>query len=95
MFFDPLAACAPQTVRFLLMADPEPGLLPRLLAPFARRGLIPDLVLARRAGDALAVEIAMDAMPGEMLHLVEGNLRQVVGLRSVTREAGQAVAMAA
>ena len=31
------------------------------------------------------VEIAMEAMPAEMVHLVEGNLRQVVGLRSLAR----------
>jgi hypothetical protein len=27
----------------------------------------------------------MHAMPAEMVHVVEGNLRQVVGVRSVTR----------
>jgi hypothetical protein len=67
-------------VRFEMMAEAEPGLLPRLLAPFARRDLIPDRVRARREGPGLVVEIAMDAMPSEMLHLVEGNLRQVIGV---------------
>ena len=28
----------------------------------------------------------MDAMPSEMVHLVEGNLRQIVGVRRVTVE---------
>ncbi len=72
-------------VRFNLMADAEPGLLPRLLAPFARRDLTPDSIEARREGDEMQVQIAMAAMPAEMVHLVEGNLRQVVGVRSVTR----------
>jgi hypothetical protein len=31
------------------------------------------------------VEIAMDAMPEEVVHLVEGNLRQVVGVQCVTQ----------
>jgi hypothetical protein len=31
------------------------------------------------------VEIAMEAMPAEMVHLVEGNIRQVVGLHSLSR----------
>jgi hypothetical protein len=31
------------------------------------------------------VEIAVQAMPAEMVHLVEGNLRQVVGLRTIAR----------
>ncbi len=67
-------------VRFEMLAEAEPGLLPRLLAPFARRDLIPDHVRSRREGAALVVEIGMAAMPSEMLHLVEGNLRQVVGV---------------
>lgn len=72
-------ACRP--VRFELLADAEPGLLPRTLAPFARRDLVPDRVRARREGAAMLVEIGIDAMPSEMLHLVEGNLRQIVGVR--------------
>jgi hypothetical protein len=73
------------SVRFSVVADASPGLLPRLLQPFAKRDLTPDAMEAWRAGDMVRVEIGMDAMPGEMVHLVEGNLRQVVGVRSVTR----------
>lgn len=72
-------------VRFNLVAEAAPGLLPRLLAPFARRDLTPDSVEARREGEEMHVQIAMAAMPAEMVHLVEGNLRQVVGVRNVTR----------
>jgi acetolactate synthase small subunit len=72
-------------VRFNLVAEAAPGLLPRLLAPFARRDLTPDSIEARREGEEMQVQIAMAAMPAEMVHLVEGNLRQVVGVRSVTR----------
>lgn len=73
-----------QPVRFELLADAEPGLLPRTLAPFARRDLVPDKLRARRDGAFLRVEIGMDAMPSEMLHVVEGNLRQIVGVQRVT-----------
>ena len=75
-------SCRP--VRFEVLADAEPGLLPRALAPFARRDLVPDKVRARRDGAFLRVEIGMEAMPSEMLHLVEGNLRQIVGVQRVT-----------
>lgn len=70
-----------QSVRYELTADAEPGLLPRLLVPFARRDLLPDMVRTRRHGDTIVASLAMDAMPSEMVHLVEGNLRQIVGLR--------------
>lgn len=72
-------------VRFLLDADPAPGLLPRLLQPYAKRDLVPDRMWSHRSGDTVHVEIAMEAMPAECVHVVEGNLRQVVGVRSVTR----------
>lgn len=68
------------SVRFTLTADAEPGLLPRLLQPFAKRDLTPDSFDCARAGRSLRVEISMAAMPAEMVHLVEGNLRQTVGV---------------
>ena len=80
------AHSAPEiSVRFLLDADSSPGLLSRLLQPYARRYLTPDRMWSHRSGDTIHVEIAMDAMPSEMVHLVEGNLQQVVGVRSVVR----------
>ncbi len=72
-------------VRFMLDADPSPGLLSRLLEPFAKRDLVPDRMWSHRNRDVMHVEIAMEAMPAEMVHLVEGNIRQVVGLHSLSR----------
>lgn len=72
-------------VRFTLLADADPGLLSRLLQPFAKRDLVPDHFECHRASDgSLRVDIAMEAMPAEMVHLVKGNLGQVVGVRSIT-----------
>ena len=71
------------SVSFDLVADCEPGLLPRLLVPFARRDLTTDQIKARRHGDAMHVTIVLDAMPAETVHLVEVNLRQIVGMRRV------------
>jgi hypothetical protein len=72
-------------VRFLLDADASPGLLSRLLQPYAKRDLVPDRMWSHRAGDTVHVEIAMEAMPAEVVHLVEGNLSQVIGVRNVSR----------
>lgn len=83
---------AAPAVRFVLSADPSPGLLPRLLEPFARRDLIPDRVTARSNGSAMLVEIAMQQMPGEMLPYIEASLRQVIGLRGLVRESANAAA---
>ncbi len=72
-------------VRFLLDAECSPGLLPRMLQPFAKRDLIPDRMWSHRAGDMMHVEIAVEAMPDADIHLIEGNLRQIVGVRQVLR----------
>jgi hypothetical protein len=72
------------SVRFSLVAEPCPGLLPRLLQPFAKRDLTPDMLESRLDHGALRVDIAMHSMPAEMVHLVEGNLRQTVGVRSLS-----------
>ena len=80
----PMPAPLPANIRFLLDADASPGLLPRLLQPFAKRDLIPDRMWSHRSGDTMHVEVALEAMPDGEVHLVEGNLRQIVGVRQVT-----------
>ncbi len=83
---DPLSSGHSEySVRFLLDADVSPGLLPRLLQPYAKRDLTPDRMWSHRAGDTIHVEIAMEEMPSDVVHLLEGNLRQVIGVRSVSR----------
>ena len=72
-------------VRFLVEADAGPGLLPRLLQPLAKRDLIPDRMWSHRHGDTLQVGLNLDAVPEEVVHVIEGNLRQIVGVSSVTR----------
>ena len=62
-------------VVFLIAADPSPGLPPRLMQPFARRDLMPDRLWWQHENGTVQVEIACDAMPADVVHLVEGNLR--------------------
>lgn len=89
------AAQRANAVRFLVTADAEPGLLPRLLQPFAKRDLIPDAVRASREGEALRAEITLHAMPLGMVHLVAGNLGQIIGVRRVEAMEGRVVRLAA
>lgn len=70
-------------VRFQVQAEASAGLLPRLIQPFARRDLVPDSFTCERRGEDVRIDIAMARMPAEMVHLVEGNLRQIVGVLSV------------
>ena len=68
---------------FHVLADTCPGLLPRLLQPLAKRDLVADDFHARREGDVTFIEMALHAVPAGMVHLVAGNLGQVVGVREV------------
>lgn len=72
-------------VRFVIDADADPGLLPRLLQPFAKRDLTPDRMWSHRLNGTMHVEIAVTAMPVQAVHLIEGNLGAVVGVRTVTQ----------
>lgn len=83
------------TARFTVTADATPGLLSRVLEPFAKRDLIPDAVRANREGEALRAEIALHAMPLGMVHLVAGNLGQIIGVRRVEAMEGRVVRLAA
>jgi hypothetical protein len=73
-------------IRYTVEAFAEPGLITRLIAPFTRRAVDPDTMQWRRSGTKVHAQFAVDAMPAEMIHLVEGNLRQVIGVVRVTVE---------
>ncbi|UFN47795.1 hypothetical protein LPC08_17500 [Roseomonas sp. OT10] len=90
---DALLPPTPVAVRYALLAEPYPGLLPRLLEPFAKRDLTPTRVAAHREGGAMRVELSLEMPPG-MVHLVAGNLGQVIGVLDlrVTHETALAVA---
>jgi acetolactate synthase regulatory subunit len=90
--FDPEPLVA---ARFTVTADVFPGLLSRILEPFAKRDLVPDSVRATRDGDAMRAEVALTAMPLCMVHLVAGNLGQIIGVRRVEAMEGRMVRLAA
>ena len=73
----------PVTTRFALRAEPSPGLLPRLLQPFAKRNVTPDLFQARRSGEELEITISCENLEPGMAALIAGNLGQVIGVNRV------------
>jgi acetolactate synthase small subunit len=81
--------------RFTLLAEADPGLLSRVLEPFAKRDLIPDGVRATREGALMRAEVSLAAMPLGMVHRVAGNLGQIVGVRRVEAMEGRVVRLAA
>ncbi|MCA3367626.1 MAG: hypothetical protein INF79_18630 [Roseomonas sp.] len=74
---------APVTTRFDLRAEPSPGLLPRLLQPFAKRDVTPDLFQARRSAEEMDITITCHDLEPGMAALIAGNLGQVIGVTRV------------
>ena len=72
-----------ESVCFTVLADSSVGLLARVIQPFARRGLEPDSFSSQRHDNFVRVDITMQRIPFGMVHLVVGNLRQIVGVHSV------------
>ena len=83
----------PLTTRFDLRAEPCPGLLPRLLQPFAKRDVTPDLFQARRLGEEMDITITCHDLEPGMAALIAGNLGQVIGVNRVLVTPGDQVLM--
>ena len=86
---------------FSILAEAEPGVMPRVLELFAKRGLVPnrwisDLVAARDSrttggGLELAIDLQIEGLSAELADYVARCLRQIHGvervLTSVKRQA--------
>jgi hypothetical protein len=69
-------------VRYRLVADADPGMLPRLLEAFAKLGLAPSHFLARTVGDGteFSVDIRGERLAPRTAELIEFGLRRVLGV---------------
>ncbi len=68
---------------FTLTADASPGLLPRVLNPFAKRDVMTDAVTAERRGDACHVTVACHGLDPVDARLIRADLLRLVGLRTL------------
>ncbi len=84
---------SPLPTRFDLRAEPSPGLLPRLLQPFAKRDVTPDLFQALRSGEDMDITITCHELEPGMAALIAGNLGQVIGVSRVLVTPGDQVLM--
>ncbi|MCA3356381.1 MAG: hypothetical protein ING02_00165 [Roseomonas sp.] len=73
----------PLTTRFDLRAEPSPGLLPRILQPFAKRNVTPDFFQARHGIEEMEISIACQDLEPGVAALIAGNLGQVIGVSRI------------
>ncbi|HRD74821.1 MAG TPA: hypothetical protein PK264_02610 [Hyphomicrobiaceae bacterium] len=72
---------------FVVVAQAEPGLLPRLVEPVAKLGFVPSRVHAsREAGDGseMTVDLRLTDVPARTAELVGMALRAIVGVHRVS-----------
>ena len=82
----PLFADRPEpasTACFSLQARAEPGIMPRVLELFAKRGLVPSSWHSDVAGDELTIDLQMRGMESELADYVAACLRQIPGIEVV------------
>lgn len=71
------------TACFSVHADAEPGVMPRVLALFAKRGLVPTSWHSRVTGGELTIDLQMKGLDGDTAAYLAACLRQVVSVMTV------------
>jgi acetolactate synthase small subunit len=71
------AAEAEPTACFAVHASAEPGVMPRVLELFAKRGLVPTSWHSSVAGRDLTIDVQMRGLDGETAEYVAACLRQI------------------
>lgn len=73
----------PLTARFSVHARPEPGVMPRVLELFAKRGLVPQYCLGTASETALTIVVQIGGLGRDLVDYIARCLRQIIGVESV------------
>src|SRR5229473_85170 len=88
MLMSPRAATAaddhlPLTACFSVHAHAEPGVMPRVLELFAKRGLVPQRWHSAAAGPALTIDVQIGGLGRDTVDYIAHCMRQIVGVEAV------------
>jgi hypothetical protein len=79
-------------VCFSVHARAEPGVMPRVVELFAKRGLVPQKWHSTAAGSALTIDVQMNGLGRDLADYIARCMRQIVGVEAVlTSDAGSSV----
>jgi hypothetical protein len=87
-------ASLPVTAYFSVFARAEPGVMPRVLELFAKRGLVPTVWRSAVAGGdrvRLTIDIEMGGLGREVARYIGACLRQIVDVETVLTAEGGAM----
>ena len=74
---------APATFCYSLLARPEPGVMPRVVELFAKRGLVPQKWHSAASPSALSIEVQMGGLDHDVADYIGRCMRQIVGVETV------------
>jgi acetolactate synthase small subunit len=68
---------------FTVQARAEPGVMPRVMELFAKRGLVPGFWHSAMSGNALSIEIRLAGIERGTVDYIARCMRQIVGVDTV------------
>jgi acetolactate synthase small subunit len=71
------------TANFVVQACAEPGVMPRVMELFAKRGLVPSLWHSAVSGAALSIEIRITGVERDTVDYIARCMRAIVGVDTV------------
>ena len=75
------------TVSFVVQARTEPGVMPRVLELFAKRGLVPQIWHSTAGETALTIDVQMRGLDRDLIDYIARCMRQIVGVEAVLTSA--------
>jgi hypothetical protein len=73
----------PLFVSFTVQARAEPGVMPRVVELFAKRGLVPQTWHSMAAGQLLTIDINVGGLDRELCEYIARCMRQITGVDTV------------
>ena len=74
---------SPRTVSFTLQARAEPGVMPRVVELFAKRGLVPEKCHSTAVGPVLTIDVQIAGLDRDLGDYIARVMRQIVGVETV------------
>jgi acetolactate synthase small subunit len=74
---------SPLAASFCLQARAEPGVMPRVLELFAKRGLVPHKWHSTASGAVLVIDVQIAGLERDVADYIARCMRQIVGVEAV------------
>ena len=76
-------AAPPLAVCFSVQARAEPGVMPRVIELFAKRGLVPQKWHSTASAEALTIDVQMGGLDRDLSGYIARCMRQIIGVETV------------